>query len=246
MNPGNGFSNEAFQAFENADQLYGEICSPQQIPPRMTARPSEARLGASCKLSYTTQVKIHKNVSESRQIRSFLCFFENSWICLEFVWLLAFWGWRDMLGGWIATATPPQNAKSWLYPSFLTFGFFRSKKSKQKSEKLKKALFFCETPQTDSEPVRGLENLTPRGHCINKNKNQILFWKFWVFRFFFRPKPKNIFSKTIKSYIIYKEKVPKKLQKHGFSGFGGFSGSRLPRPRATQWEFRDATCWGYR
>ena len=50
------------------------------------------------------------------------------------------------------------------------------------------------------------------------------------------------FRKPSKSYMIYKGKVPKKLQKQEFSGFGGFSGSRLPRPRATQWEFRDATC----
>ena len=35
--------------------------------------------------------------------------------------------------------------------------------------------------------------------------------------------------------------APKNLQKHEFSGFFGFSAGRLPRPRAAQWEFRDAT-----
>ena len=39
----------------------------------------------------------------------------------------------------------------------------------------KSAIFWWEAPQTGFETARGLENLTPRGHCINKNKNQILF-----------------------------------------------------------------------
>ena len=34
-------------------------------------------------------------------------------------------------------------------------------------------------------------------------------------------------------------------QKHAFSGFFGFSAGRLLHPRAAQWEFRDATSWGY-
>ena len=36
----------------------------------------------------------------------------------------------------------------------------------------KKYYFFPETPQTALEPVRGLENLTPRGHNTNKTKNE--------------------------------------------------------------------------
>ena len=34
-------------------------------------------------------------------------------------------------------------------------------------------------------------------------------------------------------------------QKHDFSEFFGFSAGRLLHPRAAQWEFRDATSWGY-
>ena len=60
----------------------------------------------------------------------------------------------------------------------------------------KKALFFCETPQTDSEPVRGLENWTPRGHCINKNKNQILVWNFLFFRYDLDQNTKYFFEKS--------------------------------------------------
>ena len=33
-----------------------------------------------------------------------------------------------------------------------------------------KVHFFPETPQTAFEPVRGLENLTPRGHKIQTNE----------------------------------------------------------------------------
>ena len=39
-------------------------------------------------------------------------------------------------------------------------------------------VFSSETPHTDSEPVVGLENLTPRGHNKNEPKNKIYFWKF--------------------------------------------------------------------
>ena len=64
----------------------------------------------------------------------------------------------------------------------------------------KKSNFFGGAPQTDFEPVPGLEKLTPRGHNKNKTKNEICFWKFWVFRlFFFRPKHKIVFSKNLKN-----------------------------------------------
>ena len=55
-----------------------------------------------------------------------------------------------------------------------------------------------ETPQTDSEPVRGLENLTPRGPNKNKTKNKICFWTFWFFRNFFDQNKNSFFEKSQK------------------------------------------------
>ena len=62
----------------------------------------------------------------------------------------------------------------------------------------KKYPFFPETPQTALEPVRGLENLTPRGHNTNKTKIEICFWKIWFFRKFFDQHKKLFFEKSQK------------------------------------------------
>ena len=61
----------------------------------------------------------------------------------------------------------------------------------------KTCFFSSETPQTDSEPVLGLENLTSRGHNNNKTKNKMCFWKFWLFEKF-STKTKNQFSTNLK------------------------------------------------
>ena len=61
----------------------------------------------------------------------------------------------------------------------------------------------------------------------------------------------NVLDSPIIMETLYKSKwksAPKKLQKHEFSrffGISGISGGRLAHPRAAQWEFHDATRWGY-